>query len=129
MKWIKWKSLMATCIVCVLPILLGIALWNSLPDTMAIHFNVYNEPDNFASKGFVVFGIPLLMAAMQIFCCLVNDINSYKKGVRIKFERVVRWIIPLMSVVLQTAIIGFGLGWNMDMRRIAVFIVGVVFLV
>ena len=59
MKFIKWKSLIITTIVSLSPVILGIALWNLLPDSMAIHFNVYNEPDNFASKGFVVFGLPL----------------------------------------------------------------------
>ena len=54
MKIFKWKSFIITSIVCLLPILLGISLWTKLPDTMAIHFNIYGDPDNFASKGFVV---------------------------------------------------------------------------
>ena len=85
MKFIKWKSLILTCIVCLLPILPGIALWDKLPDTMAIHFNINNEPDNFASKAFVVFGLPLLMVLLQLFCCFVNDINAHKHGESKKF--------------------------------------------
>lgn len=70
MKFIKWKSFIVTSFVCLLPILLGIALWENLPDTMAIHFNINNEPDNFASKGFVVFGLPFLMVILQFFPAL-----------------------------------------------------------
>lgn len=125
----KWKSLMITCIVCLLPILLGISLWNKLPDTMAIHFNINNEPDNFASKGFVVFGLPLLMVFLQIFCCFINDINEYRHGERKKFERVIKWIIPIMVIILQIATLGYGLGWKVDVRRLAVFIVAVILLV
>ena len=55
MKFIKWKSLVITCIVCLFPMFLGIALWNDLPDSIAIHFNFYNEPDNFVSQEFAVF--------------------------------------------------------------------------
>ena len=33
-----------------------------------------NNPDNFASKGFVVFAIPLLMVLLQTFCCFINDV-------------------------------------------------------
>lgn len=128
MKFIKWKSLIITCLVCLLPILLGVCLWNSLPDTMAIHFNFNNEPDNFASKGFVVFGLPVLMAVLQIFCCFVNDINAYKHGERKKFETVTKWIIPCMSVVLQTITLAYGLGHDMDIRKAAALIVGIVFL-
>lgn len=129
MKFIKRRILIITCIVCLLPILLGVALWNKLPETMAIHFNINNEPDNFASKGFVVFGFPVLMVLLQIFCCFINDINAYKHGERKKLEKVTKWIIPIMSVILQIVTLGYGLGWNFDIRRIAVFIVGVIMIV
>ncbi len=129
MKFIKWKSLIITCVVCLLPIFLGMALWNDLPDMMAIHFNIHNEPDNFASKGFVVFGLPILMAVLQIICCMINDINAHKHGERKKFERATKWIVPFMSVVLQTITLGYGLGWNIDIRKAAVIVVGIVFLI
>lgn len=129
MKFIKWKSLIITCIVCLLPILLGIALWDNLPDTMAIHFNINNEPDNFSSKGFVVFGLPLLMVLLQMFCCFINDINSHKHGERIKFERATKWIIPVMTVILQVITLGYGLGFNIDIRKVVAVIIGIVFLI
>ncbi len=129
MKLIKWKSLIITCIVCLLPILLGIILWNNLPDSMAIHFNINNEPDNFASKGFVVFALPILMALLQIICCIINDINAHKHGERKKFEIATKWIIPPMSVVLQIVTLGYGIGWNIDIRRIVALIVGIIFLI
>lgn len=129
MKFIKWKVLGLTCIVCLLPILLGVALWDSLPETMAIHFDINNNPDNFASKGFVVFGLPGLMVLLQVICCLINDINAKSKGERKKFERATKWIIPCMSVVLQVVTLGYGLGWNIDIRKVAAVIVGVVLIV
>lgn len=129
MKFLKWKSLIITCIICLLPIFLGIALWDDLPDTMAIHFNIRNEPDNFAPKGFVVFVLPLLMAVLQIICCFINDINAHKHGERKKFERVTKWIIPFMTFFLQIITLGYGLGWNLDIRKAAGLIVGIVFLV
>lgn len=129
MKFIKWKSLLTTCAVCLLPILLGLALWDKLPPTMAIHFDINNNPDNFASKGFVVFILPLLMVFLQAFCCFINDVNAAKHGARKKFERATKWIIPVMTVILQVVTLGYALGWNLDIRRIAAFIVGVIFLV
>jgi len=129
MKSIKWKSLIITCIVCFLPVFLGIALWDNLPDIMAIHFNINNEPDNFASKGFVVFVLPLLMVFLQAICCFINDINAQKHGERKKFERVTKWIIPIMSIILQIITLGYGLGWNIDIRKAVALIIGIVFLV
>ena len=129
MKFIKWKSLMITCIVCLLPILLGIALWDRLPDMMAIHFNINGEPDNFASKDFVVFGLPLFMVLLQAFCCFVNDINAQKHGECRKLEAATKWILPIVTIILQSMTLGIGLGWDIDVRKIVVLIVGVIFLV
>ncbi len=129
MKFIKWKIFITTSILCLLPIVLGMALWNDLPDIMAIHFDINNNPDGFASKGFVVFGLPVLMVVLQAICCFINDINSHKHGERKKFERVTKWIIPVMTIVLQIATLGYGLGWSIDVRKIVAIIVGGVFLI
>ncbi len=126
MKFIKWKSLIITSIVCLLPILFGVALWEELPETMAIHFDINNNPDNFASKGFVVLGIPCLMVLLQWFCCIVNDINEYRHGGSKKLERVTKWIIPVMTIILQAVTLGYALGIDFDIRRVAAILVGVV---
>ncbi len=128
MKFIKWKTLIVTSIVCLLSILMGLFLWEKLPDTMAIHFDLNNNPDNFAPKGFVVFGMPCLMVVLQWICCLINDINAKKHGSRIKFERVTKWIIPIMTVVLQFVTLGIGLGAKINVRAVVAFIVGVMFI-
>ena len=129
MKFIKWKTLIITCAVCLLPVLLGVALWQQLPDTMAIHFNMYNQPDNFASKGFVVFGLPAMMVALQIISCVITDINIKQHGERKKFTTVTKWIIPVMSIVLQTVTLLYGLGMGIDIRRVAMIIVAAIFII
>lgn len=128
MKFIKWKILIATSIVCLLPILPGVILWEMLPDSMAIHFNIYNQPDNFASKAFAVFGLPFMMMCLQVINCFIFDINAKKHGDRKKFERVTKWIIPIMCIIIQIATLMYGIGVNVDSRRIAMLIVGGVLL-
>lgn len=128
MKHIKIKTLIITCIVCLLPILFGVVLWSKLPENIAIHFNLYNEPDNFASKGFVVFGLPVMMAIFQIICCLINDFNAAKHGERIKFEMITKWILPSLSVILQIITLGYALGWDIDIRKVVTLIIGVMFI-
>ena len=124
MKFMKWKILIKTCIVCLLPVVLGVFLWEKLPDSLAIHFNINNQPDGFANKAFAVFGLPLLMVVLQIFCCFVNDINAKKYGERKKIETVTKWIIPAMTVILQIVTFGYNMGMNLDIRRIVSLIVG-----
>ncbi len=128
MKIFKWRIFIITSIVCLLPILFGVALWEQLPDTMAIHFDINGNPDNFAHKGFVVFGLPCLLVLLQAFCCFVNDINANKHGERKKFELVTKWIIPVMSIALQILTLGYGLGWDFDIRKPVAVIVGAIFM-
>ena len=59
------KTLIIASIITVLPILIGIMLWNRLPDPMATHFGMDNEADGFSSKAFAVFGIPLCLLALE----------------------------------------------------------------
>lgn len=129
MKFIKWKYFIITGIVCLLPILFGVFFWDKLPDMIAIHFDISNNPDNYGSKGFVVFGLPLLMLILQFVCCVINDINAKKYGERKKFENVVKWIIPILSIVLQLATLGIALGKNINIRIVTALLVGIMFLV
>ncbi|MBR5535652.1 MAG: DUF1648 domain-containing protein [Clostridia bacterium] len=129
MKSIRWKALIITSIVCLLPILFGMAMWDKLPDAIAIHFDINNNPDNFAGKGFAVFGLPCMMVILQWICCITADINIKKHGRRIKLDEVTRWIIPVMCVILYFVTLGYSLGWELDIRRVAVGIVGVMLLV
>lgn len=129
MKFINWKILFITCAICLLPIVLGLILWERLPETVAIHFNIQSQADGFAPKWFAVLVIPIVLMFFQCFCCVVNDINAHKHGKCKKFETAVKWIIPIMSVVLQSAILCYAIGMNLDMRRIAMIIVGLVLII
>ena len=129
MKCIKWKILIKTCLICLLPILLGIIIWDKLPETIAIHFDINNTPDNFASKGFAVYALPFLMMLIQIINCITIDISSHKHRETKKIEHVTKWILPIISIILQSVILGYAIGLQLDIRRIAVIIVSILFII
>ena len=70
-----------------------------------------------------------LMVVLQIVCCLINDFNAYRYGERQKFERVTKWIIPVMAFALQGITVGFSLGWSIDIGKSVAVMLGVLFLV
>ena len=65
MKKDSMKVLIISVIVCLLPMVLGIILYDKLPEQMPIHFTINNQPDNYAPKNFALFGIPTIMAIVQ----------------------------------------------------------------
>ncbi|MBE6703695.1 MAG: DUF1648 domain-containing protein [Ruminococcaceae bacterium] len=129
MRFFKKKIFFITSIVCLLPIIAGLILWNKLPDSVPIHFDMYNNPDNFAPKWFAVFGLPIFMVVLQAICCVINDINAAKHGERVKLERATKWIIPIMSVLLCAVTYIYALGVKLDIRICVTMIVGVILIV
>ncbi|MBR5239702.1 MAG: DUF1648 domain-containing protein [Clostridia bacterium] len=127
MRKINWKVLAITCVITLLPILFGLSVWNQLPEQIAIHFDVNNQPDNFAPKAFAVFGLPLIMVAFQVFCCLMTDFGVQRYSGNKKMEQLSKWVIPVVTVVLYFVTVGYSMGWAIDIRRVAVCIVGILF--
>ena len=96
---------------------------------MPIHFNVNNEIDNWASKNFVVFGLPIIMAMLQAFCCIVSDVSETKKGNTPKFVKVMKWLVPILTILLYILTILVGLGKEMDVGKYVTIILGIMFIV
>ncbi|MFB9770197.1 DUF1648 domain-containing protein [Lactiplantibacillus modestisalitolerans] len=116
-------------VVIVLPMIYGLANYQALPSRMAIHFSGTNmQPDGFLSKPLTVFGLPLLMIALQLFLITVTQLNSKHKGAAPRFERVLAWIIPVTAVVTYVLTIAYNLGHHVDIWRITVSLIAVIFI-
>ena len=59
MKKVDKKTLIITTLVNLIPIIVGLLIWDKLPDTIATHFGMDGTPNGWSSKAFTVFGIPL----------------------------------------------------------------------
>lgn len=129
MKKIDWKILILTCVVCMLPMVAGVLFYDKLPETMVIHFDINNEPNGFAPKNMALFGLPGLMICLQIFCCVISDINEEKKGNKPKFIAIVKWVIPVITVLISILTIQIGLGSTVDVRKSVMLILGILYIV
>lgn len=128
MKKIKWKILIITSVICLLPILLGLFYYNQLPDQVPIHFDINNEPDNYGSKEFAVFGLPIFMMIIQAVLCVISDISNKEEN-KYKITTIAKWIIPILTVILYFMTIGIALGYNnIDVRKIVCFCLGIIFI-
>ena len=58
--WKKYKTtLILTTLISLFPMVIGLLLWNRMPDTIATHFGTNNVPNGWSSKTMAVIGIPL----------------------------------------------------------------------
>ena len=128
MKKINWKILIITSIICLLPMIFGAVIYEQMPEKMPVHFNINNEVDRYASKNFALFGIPAIMLGLQIFCCVISDINENKKGKEPKFIAISKWMIPIFSIVLPIITTQVALGNALDVRKWVLIVLGVIYI-
>lgn len=111
------KLLVITSLLTLLPIPVGLLLWNRFPETMAIHWGITGEVDGYARVPFVVFGLPLLMLALQWLCILFTTRDKGNRGRNQKMFQVVLWALPLISNLTLLGMYAFAL--NLEFSPVA----------
>lgn len=106
------KLLIITSLLTLLPIPVGLLLWDKFPDTMAVHFGFGGQADGFASIPFAVFVPPLLMLVVHWFCIVVTSLDKGNKNRNQKIQSVVLWIIPAVCNLSCCGIYALALGWE-----------------
>ena len=124
------KTLIVTTIIILLPVLAGVILWNKLPEQFPIHFNAAGEVDGWSSKGFGVFGLPLILVAFQWLCGLGSlKMDPKAENLEGKVFSLVLWIIPVLSVVLHALVYCTALGMDMNVQIILPLLIGLLMVI
>jgi uncharacterized membrane protein len=97
--------------ILVLATLVGLLLWNQLPDPMASHWGLNDQVDGTTSKFWGVFLMPIITLAMTLLFFLVPSIDPLKANVA-KFRETFNTFIVLI-VVFMAYIYGLTLAWNL----------------
>ena len=98
----KWKIIISS-IVTLLPIVAGLILWDKLPDMVPSHWGPTGEVDAYSSKGFFVFGLPLLMLGLNLLCTIASGLDPKNKNHEGKPLILVYAIIPALTILLSAA--------------------------
>ena len=122
------KLLMITCLISLLPIIYGLYFYDQLPQQIAVHFDVHNQPDNYFSKNLFVFGMPIMMCLFQIFGFIADLKQNTQKEANKKMTQVARWIIPVLTNVMYLATIAYALH-TIDIRVVCMIVIGTMLLV
>ena len=118
-----------TSFIILLPILAGLLLWDQLPEQIPSHWNIDGEIDGWSSKPFAVFGLPLILLAVQWLCTLGTAADPKKANHSGKVMHLVLWIIPIISILLFTVTYATALGKDIDIDLIMPVFIGFVFAV
>ena len=127
--WREHKMLLVlTSAVILLQMLVGVLLWDRLPDPMATHFNFNNEPDGFSSKVFAVFGMPLLLLGLHFICLLLSCMSNIQmQNVSSRVKSLMLLSVPAASLLVTVLCYGYALGAPFAIDRIVWVFVGMIF--
>lgn len=128
-KWLKeYKmKIVLSMVLTMLPSIIGLLLWNQLPDTMTSHWGADGVADGTASKVFMVFGMPAILAGLNVVCILATALDPKQAGQNKKAMSIMFWIMPLISVAIMSSVYAVSLGRAVDVFVVMPLLVGVMF--
>ena len=123
------KTLIASSLALLIPVIVGLLLWDKLPDPMPSHWNIHGEVDSWSSNAFVVFGLPGLMLVLQWVCVFACLADPKYKNYNPKMLKLVLWICPVIGLIVSTLVYTAALGCEIPIEVIMPLLMGVLFIV
>lgn len=121
------RTLLLTSAVTVLPILVGLLLWNRLPDTMATHWGADGTANGWSSKPFAVLGLPAFLLAVHWVCALSANADPKRRSG--KPLLLVFWICPVVSLLCGFIIYATALHYDVKISLLLPLLLGLLFIV
>lgn len=122
------KYWLVTGAVTLLPVLLGLLLWNQLPDKLPTHFGVDGAADGWSSKAFAVFAIPLLMLGFHIVIYFATRLDKQNRGHNEKVLNLVGLIFPTMSIVISGYMFSRAMDFELNLGSLLFPLLGLLFI-
>ena len=122
------KTIIITTLLSLFPLILGLILWNRLPDQIAMHYDISGTADSYYSKPVAVW-FNLIFPAVQLICAFGTMSDPKNSDKNDKVINLVMWIIPLIAAFTSIVIYGNALNMNIDVRVSMMILVGFVFIV
>lgn len=125
MKNLKKNDIIAA-VLCLLGIVPGAAVYDKLPDRMITGWDMNNGPNQTQPKAFVVFGMPLIFAAVILICCII--IRMQKRNTE-KMITLMCVLTPALFYCVQGIMLLYALGKLNDIRSITCIVISVLMIV
>ena len=122
------RTILLTLFLTLLPIVVGLFLWNQLPEQVATHFSS-NEPDGWSSRAFAVFVLPAICAGCHLLCAVAPALDPKHENITPKVMTIILWIMPLISWFTSGMILSYAMGKQIPVQTAVGLLIGFVFLI
>ncbi|MDD4045762.1 MAG: SdpI family protein [Tissierellia bacterium] len=123
------KLLIISTVVCLLPIILSLIMYDKMPDRMPIHWDIKGNPDNYGTKAFATIGLPLIMAGLNLITHFALNSDPKRANSSVVLKAIGKLTIPFLTVTLVPITIFAGLGYDLPIEKIVPAFVGILFII
>ena len=123
------KRLILTTVICLLPIMAGLVLYSRLPERVPTHFDFSGTPDGWSSRPFAVFGLPCLLAALNVFLYACLNRDPKRANISGALKTVSQWSLPVLSVLCYGLTLTAALGYPSRIEIVVPLLTGILLLV
>lgn len=122
-------KLIITSLVILIPIIIGLVLWNKLPEQMPIHWDINGNVDGYSSKTMAVFAMPLFLLFIHWICVFATSADPKKQNINAKTFSLVLWISPLLSLICNSLVYVSAMGYKLDVSMFMPLFMGTLFII
>lgn len=119
---------LSTYAIMAIPIIYLAVVWNQIPDTIATHFNIKGEADDFGSKNMLIYFLLLLLGSTFLLFKIIPFIDPKKKIALMgdSYHKIQFWVMALMSAIcifyIYKTVTGGNLNNNLLFALIGLFL-------
>ncbi len=118
----KWKLLLSSLLT-LAPMLVGVILWDRLPEEMAMHWGMtMGEANGYGARALVVIGMPLILLGVNLLCLAITAADPRNKEQTDKGFGMVFWIMPLTSAFVSAIVYTTAFGMMPSMKYLLLFL-------
>ena len=122
-------KLIASSIVILLPMLLGIFGGKLLPEEIAVHWGFDGTADGWMSSSLIFFVLPAILLAVHWLCMVLTAVLDKNAEQNKKLFGLVFWIIPMISLASCGIIFTTALGYTSKIYVFVLLILAVTFVI
>ena len=122
------KTLIITGLIILLPIVFVLIKWNTIPDTIPIHFNVSGEVDQYGNKSVLIIA-PIIILLLQWVGVVDAHFKNKKSPLKQPYVKVISWVCASVSFAISIMMYNAAIGKLMTVHRTLPIIIGVLFVI
>ncbi len=122
-------KLIITSLITLIPIVIGLILWDKLPDQVPVHWGANGEVNGYGTKFQAVFLMPLLLVAIHWICVVGTSLDPKKQNINDKMFTLILWIIPVISLLCNSLVYATALGHKVSVEIIMPLFMGALFVI